>query len=181
MANGKTHQGGYIFGLAALAASGAFLVAEGYITPADAGGLMLGGVLGLLIDPDVRDQHNITTRGERRAYGFPLFGPVIGYIFQVYWYPLALWIPHRSFLSHLPVIATAIAAAWLLLPPAALYYYLNNYNLLMSFDAWLLSVYQPWMAAAFWGWCVQDAIHLALDNFGFTWKAFGRSRFSKSS
>lgn len=133
MADGKTHQRGYMWGLAALAATGAILLYDGSIQPQDAAGLLAGGVVGMLIDPDVRDQHNITTRGERRIWKFPIVGPLTGYIFQVYWYPLALLIPHRSFLSHLPVVATAIAAAWLILPPAAVFYYVNGFNLALPF------------------------------------------------
>lgn len=181
MADGKTHQRGYVLGLAALAAAGAYLLYEGSIGPDEAAGLLVGGVVGMLIDPDVRDQHNITTRGERRIWGVPLLGPIIGYVFQVYWYPLALLIPHRSFLSHLPVIATAIAAAWLILPPAAVVYYLNNWNLSLPFRDWLWMQYQPWVLPAFIGWCVQDAVHLALDGGKFTWQMFGRSVYSKGS
>lgn len=180
LANGKTHQGGYIFGLGALAVCGWFLAHEGYLTSEEGVSLVAGGVIGMLIDPDVRDQHNITTRGERRMWGLPIFGPIIGYIFQVYWYPFALWIPHRSFLSHLPVVATALAAAWLLLPPALAFYYIGGYNASTSFGQWLGNAYQPWMEAAFWGWCVQDTIHLALDGFRFTWHVFGRSSQGKA-
>ena len=181
MASGRTHQKGYIWGLAALAAAGAFLLYNGSILPEDAGGLLVGGVLGLLIDPDVRDQHNITTRGERRVWRAPLVGPILGYLFQVYWYPLALWIPHRSFLSHCPGIATAVAAAWLILPPAAAGYYLTGGNLQAPFGVWLLSWYQPWMPAAFLGWCFQDTIHLALDGFRFTWHVFGQGAYGKGN
>lgn len=181
MAAGRRHQKGYKFGLVALTVAGLYSAYHGYIYPEDILAILIGGVLGMLIDPDVRDQHNITTRGERRFWNVPYVGPILGYCFEVYWYPLARWIPHRSFLSHLPVFATAIAWLWLTVPPCLVFFYANGLNMMTSFLDWYTRLYQPWMVLTFLAWSFQDFIHLAQDGFKITWQVFGTSSFSKSA
>lgn len=61
-----------------------------------------GSVLGLFLSPDL-DQDGRTSSELiliRRI-------PVIGHAFFMFWYPYAVLIPHRHFLSHAPVISTA--------------------------------------------------------------------------
>lgn len=173
MASGKDHANGYKFGLAALAGVGLYGVAQG-IPVEYAGGLMLGGVLGALIDPDVRDMHNITTRGERRWNRVPIIGRLLAYFFEVYWYPPSRAIVHRSFLSHLPPVSTLFAIAWQFLPPLFALWAFSGLSTQMGFTAFLEALWRPWMAATFLGWVVQDTIHLAQDGFRIKWQIFGK-------
>lgn len=179
MAEGRQHQVGYNIGLTVMVASGLYLSYAGVIELQDVAAVALGGVLGMIVTPDVRDQHDKTTHSERRMWHVPILGPIAGYLFEVYWYPLARLIPHRSFLSHLPGLATGIAAAWLILPPALVVYYVGGFDD-MPFWQWLAGLYEPWMLVAFIAWCVQDLIHLAQDGFFFTWQVLGEARFGKA-
>lgn len=119
-----------------------------------------GAVAGWLIEPDM-DLHNITTRSERRMHRV---SPLLGWVWEVYWYPYARAIPHRSPLSHLPPLCTLIRIAYILL---TIWLGLRVWG--ASFDAltWLLD---NWHSArwAYWAlawWIVQDFVHLAADGW----------------
>ena len=142
-----------------------YCLGKRYIYVDDAVGLVVGSLIGSVIDPDLRDMHNITTRSERRVWALPIIGPVAGLLWETYWYPMARVIPHRSIWSHLPVLATAVAALYLFLPLSALLYLLFvSTGGLVGFLPWLLGLLQGWMVFVFIGWCVQDTIHFIQDG-----------------
>lgn len=116
-----------------------------------------GALIGWLIEPDL-DLHNVTTRSERRMWRL---SPVVGYLWEVYWYPLARAIPHGSRLSHLPPLCTAIRLAYVLVTAYAV---CRLWGLSVDLQAidWLAI---RWVYWAFAWWVLQDFVHLAADGF----------------
>ena len=163
MASGLEHSVGYKWGLGVLSATAVVGTAVGVLS-VDAGiALVAGGVLGMLVDPDIRDQHNITTHTERRWRKIPVVGWIVAYLWQCYWYPMSRFIPHRSFLSHMPGLGTAIAAVWLIVPWSLLLWLINTGGF-SGYLTWLLGLWQPVFWLTFAGWVFQDTIHFAMDG-----------------
>ena len=72
----------------------------------------VGMLSGLVLTPDL-DVDN----GSRSNYHIrKWFGNVAEKIWRIYWYPYAKIIPHRSALSHFPVISTLIRVLYLFWP-----------------------------------------------------------------
>lgn len=72
----------------------------------------IGVLAGIIIDPDLDMVQ--PTRSEwqmRQALG------LIGHVWAWYWLPYAWLVPHRSWISHKPVIGTAIRVSYLLILP----------------------------------------------------------------
>lgn len=167
MAAGKEHVKGYKIGLGILSVGGVVAIAQG-VPFVYGASLVIGGVLGMLIDPDLRDQCAIRTHSERRMERIPVIGGFTGWAWQVYWYPLSRSLTHRSFLSHLPGLATAIAAAWTFLP-LPLFFWLVHYGTINGYFAWIADLWQPWWWWVFVGWVVQDCIHFIQDGGRIKW------------
>lgn len=122
----------------------------------------IGTVVGWVVTPDVRDI-------ERKTYPsfflstIPLIGWFVEIAFLVFWFPLALILPHRSKLSHLPFLGTfialiyAIAYSWLWSRGL----WLSTYHLSDVFKELLASAY---FSAFFLGWCVPDIVHWLMDG-----------------
>lgn len=112
--------------------------------------MIAGAMLAHMVDPDVLDQHQIVTNGERRVK--KVFGRIPYYIVLTWaWLPAKI-IPHRSPLSHWPPINTLFRMALFLSPIVIILayngFYLNN----MMYIYILL------------GGLPVDAIHLILDS-----------------
>lgn len=149
MATGQQHAA---FGkLICIAASATALATALGGQPQTAAGICVGALGGLLITPDI--DHWQRTHEEIRIYRAA--GPLAGRLWQAYWSPYAILIPHRHWLSHLPGVGTIIRIAYLCLPLALLLLYLGQ----------PLPALPRFYAAALAAWTVQDTFHLALDNF----------------
>lgn len=104
MANGITH-GRITIVFSPITAVSTYLVTQS-ITMA---GIATAGTLaGLVLEPDL-DIDQITM-SERRVYN--LWSP-LGTLWRWLWFPYAYSIPHRSHLSHMPVLGTAIRLLYL--------------------------------------------------------------------
>lgn len=121
---------------------------------------LVGCLLGLIVEPDL--DVNRVTESERRL--LRLFGPV-AYIWIGLWLPYAIALPHRSPLSHLPILGTllriAYALGWLWLLCNAL----GMWN-------WLFVTIQANLEALEWlvlGLCIVDIGHWIAD-----WKLFSQ-------
>ena len=97
MANGTTH-GRITLVLAPLTAVSTLLVTQSITLAAIA---TVGVLAGLIIEPDL-DIDQITM-SERRVYN--LWSP-LGTLWRLVWLPYAAIIPHRSPLSHWPIVGT---------------------------------------------------------------------------
>lgn len=115
---------------------------------------LAGGCLsGLLLSPDLDvDRGSISMSHAQR-----LGGCFVGMLWAILWKPYALLIPHRSPLSHFPLIGTAIRLAYVtligLLIIAALR--ITGANL-PALPAWW-----PWSIA---GLVLADLLHFILDQ-----------------
>lgn len=113
----------------------------------------VGAICGWLIDPDL-DHHHITSRSERRIWNV---NPVLGYLWEVFWYPMARAIPHRHWLSHLPPIGTFVRLGYMVGP------WLWRYRTEIDFAyCWMDHRWALWIL--FW-WVYQDYVHFALDGY----------------
>lgn len=163
MASGKVHAQAYRRGL--LFSIAASLVLAGFVDPAAIWG-PLGAIGGMLIDPDLSDQHNITTHTEQRMWRI---SPLLGYVFQVYWYPLSILIKHRAWISHWPVVGTTIRILYMF-GPALSYVLVYGYGHRFDPVGWVLYVWAKredyhWLGWTYFWWAWQDFIHFKLDGF----------------
>jgi uncharacterized metal-binding protein len=161
MADGKTHAAAYRKGVIfSVVVSLALAIT---VDPFAIAG-PLGAIGGMLIDPDLSDQHQVTTYTEHRLWRF---FPPLGFIFQCYWFPPALLIPHRSWISHWPIVGTT----WRILyqfGPLLAYILVYGYGLAFDPLGWLLWLIQHWDEYRWLGWVYlwwvyQDFVHLKLD------------------
>lgn len=115
MADGKTHIQHTVL-LAPFVASGIFVASHELgnvlfdsVVYAIEG--MIGCLLGVYISPDLDvDRMHI---GRRLLINKNRFW---GWLFWLYWWPYAKYMPHRSPKSHRPVLSTIIRVAYLLMP-----------------------------------------------------------------
>lgn len=135
-------------------------------------GAAVGLVVGTYANPDVRDQEQVRNQAEHDFAA--RFGALPGLVWSAYWWPLAKLIPHRSYLSHLPGLATLIAFAWLVLPTLLMQYAIIAVFIDASLIDWLTFVLaNKFVAGVLLGWALQDLAHLFDDDFKFHWKGIG--------
>lgn len=113
----------------------------------------LGCALCWIVNPDL-DQGTLTN-AESNWRRVPIIGGVLCFLWQVIWSAYAVIIPHRSPLSHCPILGTA-----------GRYIYLGA---IVSFVSYVFKVdLQPnWpvIGLAFIGSCIGDLGHLIRDSF----------------
>lgn len=115
-------------------------------------GLIIGSWVGLILTPDI--DHHMTTIEEIRMKRINL---IWGAVWQLYWTPYQILIPHRSIWSHDPVLpGTIIRFIYLLWYPLIWTY--SNINLDLFVIFWL---------SVFTGQCIQDIRHAQLDKWRF--------------
>lgn len=115
-----------------------------------------GCLLGLVVNPDLDvDQGSISNKIVRRSAGC-----VLGLVWSLIWKPYALVIPHRSPLSHFPILGTVIRLGYLygLL-------WLINYGLgVIAPGAHVWPSVPFWWLWSFAGLALVDAIHFLMDQ-----------------
>lgn len=113
-----------------------------------------GGCLaGVLLTPDLDvNRGSISNKYARRI------GCVFGAVWAVIWKPYSLLIPHRSPLSHFPILGTAIRLAymagliWLVMTPFHLAGVIR------------LPALPTWWPYAFAGLALSDTVHFVMDK-----------------
>ena len=108
MSDGKTHATATTALIFPVAMTSMLLMPHDPLSGAIVGGI--GCLTGLIIDPDL-DIENITRSEWQVIKRFWIFGM----LWVVFWYPYARAIPHRSPLSHWPLVGTAGRVLYLLL------------------------------------------------------------------
>lgn len=152
MPDGRTHTAISASNLVATAAIGAPIVwnhpdrLPAYVA------VLAGLTIGLLVTPDL-DMKQITLE-ERRA----LRVPVLGWLWVLLWWPYAALLPHRSPVSHWPVIGTLLRAAWLGLIVVMAYWWIRPQGVALNPALWTLA---PYVLGA---WGVQDLYHYLADK-----------------
>jgi len=146
VSSGKVHK------IASQIAAIPTIIASNYIG-ADITKSLIAGVgclAGIVLTPDL-DQEGISHSEWniiKKTYG-------LGFLWLLFWYPYALAMPHRCFLSHFPVISTILRLAYLLTIPFLL--------LAINDSATIKTILEflPWF---FFGLCVSDTLHYIMDN-----------------
>lgn len=146
MSSGRTHS------LASVVAGG---IATGVsissgLSYADSIAIGLGCLSGILIGPDA----DVDTGNVSLAILRDDFGSIASNLWRIAWYPYARIIPHRHFVSHFPIISTAIRVAYITIVPFVL---MRMMQIEITFD-WMF-VY--W----FIGLCISDTLHAIFDLF----------------
>ena len=111
-----------------------------------------GALVGVVLTPDL-DVNNgsISQRIVRRSGG-----DVLGLLWILLWWPYGQLIPHRSPLSHFPVLGTVLRLAYLLFLPTVLFWALGGNFATLAFPQWVL-----WMVG---GLTLADTLHFIMDN-----------------
>lgn len=108
MADGRTHAT-LTYATALLVGAGsAGVVSSASLPPAQTtalvGTAIAGCLFGLIVYPDL----DISPLEGKTVYGIQIATRMIGFLWVLMWLPYGILIPHRSPLSHLPVLGTAI-------------------------------------------------------------------------
>lgn len=111
-----------------------------------------GCLVGILVMPDLDvDGGNITDSFIRKVF------PPAQWLWRTIWTPYSKFIPHRSPLSHAPILGTVLRIGYLFL-------IVNIVNLLFH---WIVdtvfSLYFVWDWSFFFGLCHVDTIHYLVD------------------
>lgn len=158
MADGITHARFNTGALIALGA-GCTVLYGLYGQPQEIFFILPGALLSYFVDPDMMDQHQVTTHGERRLY--KIFWP-LGFIIECYMYPLAKLLSHRSIFSHLPGLNSLVRLLYLFGP---MLYCL--YGSQVFIDLW--TNYYNVLIMLYLGSVIMDTMHALLDKFNFVW------------
>lgn len=153
MPSGKVHAS---VTLATAALAGPLLAALGRAPLQHAAAFSLGCLAGLLVNPDLDvEQGSRSISVMRRSTG--CLGAALWYLF---WWPYAWMIPHRSPLSHFPVLGTLIRVAYLLGIPMLIYWALLGAVPQIPQPS---AGFIPYLLWALLGLIVVDALHALMD------------------
>lgn len=134
----------------------------------------IGSVVGWFVTPDVRDIQRKTFPSFKLST-IPLVGGVVELLFLIFWFPLALALPHRSKLSHFPFLGTFVAFTY------GVIYGLIIVTVIQGLSIWSSDILATYVAlltsqlgvAFYFGWCVPDILHWIMDR---GWRRPGRRR-----
>lgn len=120
---------------------------------------LAGGVLaGLLLTPDLDvDDGCISNAVVRRS-----FGKRLERLWRLFWRPYALLIPHRSRLSHLPLLGTALRLAYLATLPALALFFASASPAAGGIVS--SPTFPAWTAWSVGGLTLADTLHFLMDE-----------------
>lgn len=105
MPAGSVHTANSI-SIAALLSGAAYFYDPIMLTNTDSAALVVGSLSGIFLTPDLDVDSGYI--GLRFLRSIPLVGRLISWIWRLMWLPYAIVIPHRSWISHFPLISTII-------------------------------------------------------------------------
>jgi uncharacterized metal-binding protein len=148
MPSGKVHAVSTIV----LSLAGGYLAySQGWQLP-QVGALAGGTLAGILVSPDLDvDRGNISHKIARKG------GCLLGLLWKIFWFPYAALIPHRSPLSHLPVLGTALRLFFIYGWVSLIFWLLKLGGVYPVLPGW------AWYAVA--GLALADGLHWLLDQF----------------
>ncbi len=152
MPSGKAHN----VSITALAAALPIAALAAGLPFGRAAALSAGCLAGMLISPDLDVDHgSISHRLVRRSLGC-----LPGALWKLFWLPYARLIPHRSWLSHGPLIGTLLRLIYLLGIPAMLWSLLSLVIPLppLTTPGW------SWLPYMLMGLMAADALHALMDK-----------------
>jgi uncharacterized metal-binding protein len=121
-----------------------------------------GCFLGILITPDLDVNHGCASIREIHRR----FGKTAAAIWRSIWYPYALMVPHRSWVSHLPVAGTAFRLGYLYLVYFLIALIVGATGLIHMPEVRLTAqgILHSYLIWAFAGLALADALHFAMDK-----------------
>ena len=111
-----------------------------------------GSLLGILITPDLDVNEGCISREVVRR----LAGPVLSAVWFAFWRPYSLVMPHRSPLSHFPVLGTAVRLLYLSILPALVFWFSGGGVGALRFPEW------GWWVVG--GLALSDLLHFLMDQ-----------------
>lgn len=148
MPSGRVHSAATVF----LAASSAWIGYRSGAPAAQVAALSAGILTGLVLTPDLDvDQGSYSAYVVRRA-----FGRRAAQLWILFWLPYSMLIPHRSYISHMPILGTLLRLAYVAAIPLLIYWLAG-----MPFDLPSIPAAWPWAAA---GLALADIVHFLLDT-----------------
>jgi uncharacterized metal-binding protein len=148
MPNGKTHARAT---LALAVDSGVLSYQMGQ--PLQYAAALAGGALtGLVLTPDLDVDGGCISDDFVREYA----GRPAGWFWSLYWRPYSRIIPHRSRLSHAPVLGTALRLLYLSILPALVWWFASGAMPRPDFPSWSI-----WAVG---GLALADALHYLMDR-----------------
>lgn len=117
-----------------------------------------GSLLGIALSPDL-DQEGLN-KFENKLVRYTLG---LGYLWVMVWYPYARFIPHRGWLSHAPIIGTAVRLLYLgTVLGVVLFLSGMHSSVLVSVPDEVVSQALAWSVA---GLVVSDIAHWVMDGY----------------
>lgn len=137
--------------MAALLSGAAYFYNPNILTNDDSIYLVVGSLSGLILSPDQDVDSGYI--GLRFLRSIPLVGTFISAGWKLMWLPYSRFVPHRSWISHFPIISTIIRLVYLLVfvsPVLAIYW------------DWVIPNLR-WFGMWFVGLCLSDIFHFFAD------------------
>jgi uncharacterized metal-binding protein len=148
MPNGNVHSAATVL----LAVSAGYLMYHNGLPFTQTLAVSGGTLAGLLLTPDLDvNQGCVSDQIMRRSAG-----RAAGGLWYIFWLPYSRLIPHRSPLSHFPVLGTTIRLAYVFALPLLLYALAQGTLSLPMLPAWAI-----WSAG---GLALADLLHYLLDK-----------------
>ncbi len=118
-----------------------------------------GGCLaGILINPDLDNRRPVYSHAVVRRSA----GKAVAWLWQAFWWPYARLIPyHRHWLSHLPLLGTALRLLYLLIFAGLLLWISGQMPLVLAQLTPPLTTHLGWGLA---GLAFADALHVLMDR-----------------
>jgi len=111
--------------------------------------LTVGIVSGLILSPDLDvDEGFIGLAHLRRV---PFVGTSLAWLWRAFWWPYSKTVPHRSAISHAPLVGTSLRVGYLAFPLLAINIMGVPMTLPTGFGRWFI------------GLVLADALHILLD------------------
>lgn len=109
-----------------------------------------GAASGVLLSPDLDCDLGYIGFAKLRSIRF-IGGPA-AFVWEWWWKPYSIFVPHRSPTSHAPIISTIIRICYLAIP-----FFVANIFIDMTIPSWL--------GRAIIGLIIVDCLHILLDAF----------------
>lgn len=132
----------------------------------------LGCLSGVLLSPDLDVDNGYIGFKLAKRY----FGSIFKWIWKWIWWPYAKLVPHRSHISHIPVVGTAVRllylyAVYLVLATALMFaigwprtvYILPIWGAILALVRGDAQIEVRLIAAGFAGLCISDTLHAIMD------------------
>ena len=153
MPSGRTHGA-----ITVMAATGIFVF--GMVQDANPQPILatsFGCFMGLFLSPDLDLTMDVLPKARvRRWFGRPLWALWYGF-----WYPYSWAIPHRSWVSHAPLVSTLIRVFYMFVPVMILDIFSSSFSVL---DLFVTSAgLGPVVSFVFLGLVVSDVLHWVMD------------------